>query len=89
MADCSCVGLQAALGSIQEFDLITGCKLGGTDGSLHPVRIAYSLDGGKLVALLQVCQPAICSSKISLQPCMTYIQRVLHSRSAGSHASAG
>ena len=34
---------------------MTGCKLGGTDGSVHPVCMAYTLDGGKLIALLQAC----------------------------------
>ena len=39
---------------MQEFDLVTGCKLGGTDGNWQPVRMAYSLDGSKLIGLLQV-----------------------------------
>ena len=38
-----------------EFDLLSGCKLGGADALGTPVCISYSADGSKLYALLQVC----------------------------------
>ena len=45
---------QAGAGGIQEFDLLTGCKLGGTEGSVQPLCLAYSSDGSRLIGLLQV-----------------------------------
>ena len=47
---------QAGAGGIQEFDLLTGCKLGGTEGSVQPLCLAYSSDGSRLIGLLQVRQ---------------------------------
>ena len=48
--------------------MVTGCKLGGTEGSAQPLCLAYSSDGTRLIGLLQVAR-ATGVPLISSMPC--------------------
>ena len=46
--------MQAALGVVAEYDLLSGCKLGGGESGGATVALAYTPDASALIAISAV-----------------------------------